>query len=628
MSRRRADKNARRQRRRAGAGGRHLHAVGGTAGERSVGPGLPPPSRTIPPELDGPGSLVEAVRAAASSPEPLDLISLASTIHVTGDARLQDPFSREEPSAPTEELVEALMSIPAWETQLLCRVMAHLSPDDALRRRVRRRQPRHIPGPAWVDDLEALAPVRAALLSDPLGDGENVALELAMPGGGTSVLVVLVDHNAGSWVKDAFTVPVGLEGYSGHMQSIDLGTWLSISPLHLAEAGRILDAAVQHALMMVPRPDGDTWPATLTLLEHVLSQLPAAPAEAEAPLAEEDFEAWAAEADARRDSLLANFVASDHWAWAKDGAELDVADLLLWIHDSFFGNDGIQRVSPTTVEIVMLDLWPRKAVAIGERSRELLPDVLRGWIRHIHSVTGIPDELTQDTLDAVDLHEPELRELLAGEPPPGVAETMARLLAGSGLGDGSPWLAERFSDPAILEDLDDDPLPDEPRSLPEDLPDRVRDHLEAALELAEPVAMEVGGTEARTALRRMTRKLCEADPRLFSRAKVVGRTAGALLWVMTGINELAGYRGEMSVGDLLERVGVSGTVADRGNLLLHSLGWRDRDDASYRVLHPELTVSSKRAGVIRARDWSLDDGTGDRPSATVDASVRQGRLLP
>jgi hypothetical protein len=49
-----------------------------------------------------------------------------------------------------------------------------------------------------------------------------------------------------------------------------------------------------------------------------------------------------------------------------------------------------------------------------------------------------------------------------------------------------------------------------------------------------------------------------------------------------------------SVTELLAAFGVKGSVADRGTAMLQELGWDDADDASARLLHLDLTVSSKR----------------------------------
>ena len=61
------------------------------------------------------------------------------------------------------------------------------------------------------------------------------------------------------------------------------------------------------------------------------------------------------------------------------------------------------------MEILLLDWYPRKIVAEPELLMRM-PDVLRAFIRFAHAESGLDENLTAETLRAVDGFEPEYRE--------------------------------------------------------------------------------------------------------------------------------------------------------------------------------------------------------------------------
>ena len=62
--------------------------------------------------------------------------------------------------------------------------------------------------PVWLAELqETVGGPEAVEVSEPFGDGADVMASVTLPGGHTLVAVVLVEHNLGSIVKDAFVVP-------------------------------------------------------------------------------------------------------------------------------------------------------------------------------------------------------------------------------------------------------------------------------------------------------------------------------------------------------------------------------------------------------------------------------------
>lgn len=571
MSQRRSDKSARRRKRKQRADQPHLQVVGTTSRWRP-----PPPSRSLPPHLDGPDSLPEAVRAAAKQDGPLALLDLASTVLSSADPRLKDPLHGPD-GIPRLGLVEALLAAGAWETDLLCRVMGHLTLDPDVAELVRTSLPHSIPAPPWVGHLDELRVTRGLESSDLLGQSENVVLELALPGGGRACLICLVDHSQGSAVKDAFVAPLSAADYRRRLAESPESEMLLTDRLGLDEVRELLEPAVDHWLTARPWPETDTWPGALALLERTLSDLPDGEADGVEGLT-------ADEADRAREAVVGEFIAGGHFPFAPTGHEVDTAQLVALLHDELF-DEGFESVSPDSVEVVMR-VWDPESRGLTTPAREALPVVLRGWVRFVHGRTGTGSDVTARTLAAIDRSESGFVRRLTSGPMAGVAELLQEYL-GSGLEEGYP-------DPA---DVDTDPLPDEERRLP-DLPVPTLALLDEVLDLAEPVMVDLGGVEARTALRRTAARLAGSDPALFTRGRSAARTAAALTWAVAMVNDLVGRWSGRTVAELLAAFGITGSVAERGTRMLEALGWEDADDATSRLLHLDLTVSSKRAGYL------------------------------
>lgn len=406
MSQRRADKNARRKRRKQRPDGqRQLRAGGpGAAGD-------------IPPELDGPGSVVQMVRDACDDPHPLGLLCGVSSLMSSLDPRVGDALSRDEPRPRLAELTDAFLYLGAWETDVLCRVIAHLTTDAGVARKIRTvLSDRPQMGPAWSHDLGEMEVTGAAMTTDALRDSDDVVLEVSLPGGHRATLITLVDHNLNGAVKDSFAAPVTLADFLEKMQEWDESQFVSSAALDAADARAILESAIEASLRMWPAPESESWPQSLALLEHVVGLLPAGGT---------GYPDWVEDADR---ASARDFLASPEWQWPKEGAEADAAGLLTWIQNGFIGR-GPERVSPVTVEIVMEDLWLRKTEGLSEEAKRTLPDVLRAWTRFVHRRHGIPDELTVETLGAIDSRTPGLLEALKqGTTTPGVADIVAEHL--------------------------------------------------------------------------------------------------------------------------------------------------------------------------------------------------------
>ncbi len=113
----------------------------------------------------------------------------------------------DEDRAQLAEFVESLIGTPLAETTAPLHVVAAMADDDLQRRRIHRELAgRTHPVPELLRRFAEVRVNRAVLMSDAVGDAENVMLDLAEPAAGPATFVVYVDHLLGTLVKDAFLV--------------------------------------------------------------------------------------------------------------------------------------------------------------------------------------------------------------------------------------------------------------------------------------------------------------------------------------------------------------------------------------------------------------------------------------
>ncbi|MGH3815694.1 MAG: hypothetical protein ACRDUV_25125, partial [Pseudonocardiaceae bacterium] len=171
--------------------------------------GRPTPRQRRPggQELD----LVRDVAAALADDHPLVLLELVSSLLAALDPRRRNPFEPSpEPDVPSRaDLVQTFLGVDLLETSALLAVIAELSGDEMLRHRVSREiAARSHALPSWLTDLHRTERAgRVVEVVHVLGDGDNIMVGVALPGGREFTAVVYIDHNMGTLVKDAFAVP-------------------------------------------------------------------------------------------------------------------------------------------------------------------------------------------------------------------------------------------------------------------------------------------------------------------------------------------------------------------------------------------------------------------------------------
>jgi len=544
---------------------------------------------------------------ALAEEHPLSLLAQASTLLAVVDPRNRDPFERpgqERPRLERDELVGTLIEARQAETTALLGAFAAMTPDEVLAARLRRaRAERDDALPAWLYRLGEVQAYRTVEMVHVLGDGDNVMIGVRFPTGEEMAVVVYIDHNLGTVVKDAFVVPESIAELVAFMRAKSGDdTDTAWNDLDGADARVRITEAIELGAMTVPRFETDTWPACRPLVEWIAALLPPGGTGYRRPEWDE----------AAREALTARFLASP-FAGDLDDDHVQLFDQVLWFACDYGPGDPL-RWSPTAVELLLVDWIPRKIVA-DEAYLSKAPSLLRAFIRFCHAERGIRPSLTDQTLAAVDANEADYQRSIRSPRPQGPAA----LLAAMGLvdADGS-WTAEEepldyrelmldslrraVGGEVALDRLDDAPLPDEAFSWA-GIADEAVDAVRAVLGLCDRCCDELLDAEYRTACRRLLSKVAVGDPAVLSRGRP-DTAAAAVCWIVGKANDaFTPSGGGLRVKDLMAHFGLQqGGVSQRATTMLRAGGY---DTDHYRGVDlgsAGLLVASRRRSILQRRD--------------------------
>lgn len=448
---------------------------------------------------------------------------------------------------PLPELLSAF-AVTGPTTGALAWTVAQLVDDDRVRARVARETGnRSVSWPAWLPRIDQVEVLGAAQILDPLRDNTDLIVHVRVAGFDLTA-VVLVDFNLGTVVKDAFInteTPDSFRAlWTTHSVSSDGAT---IEPLAPADARTQIEQAVDTGAITWPPLESDSWPASRPLLNWLLRHLPAGGTAFVRP-------AWSG---ADKESLLERFLGDQSGAALNRSHDRSIVDDLLWYRTDYGYGDPL-RWSPTAVEILLLDWYPRKIV-VGQPYLRRMPAVLRAFVSFAHREAGLTAEQTEMTLAVIDALEDEYRTLISQprrQGPAALLEAMG-VVEPPDLADFRlDLVADHVAGPEALAALDDEPLPDEPfdwTAVPPDLHDRVAE----VLALCDACCDHFFDTEHRTAVRRLLRDAVLGKPRTFGGLGSAATAAAALCWLVARANESAVYPGVVPTRVLMNHFGLA-----------------------------------------------------------------------
>lgn len=542
--------------------------------------------------------LVGDTRRALHAGDSFQLLSMVSGLLAVVDPRSQDPFARargEESDSPTlHELVESFDEVDIPETTALLSVIAEMTKHEMTAARARRAvRSRHHRLPEWLVGLTALTIGRVVEMTHVLGDGDNIAVEVRTGAGDQMTVLVYIDHNMGTLIKDAFVIPEPVETVIDLFEKNAADPDTRWADVDAADARARITEAGELAAMMYPPLESETWPACRPLVEWVTRHLPPDGTGYVRPEWDESD----------RERLAGRFFASPY-ASSLDDVDRDLFDSVLWFACDYGPGDPL-RWSPVSIEMILVDWLPRKVIADpGYLGRA--PDLLRAYVRFCHDERGITAGLTEETLEAIDRWEPQYRAIIEN----GTYESLRFL--DSRLDEWEPpsheelvlaSLAGPVGSEEALWSLDAEPLPDEPFDW-EGIAADISSQVEEVLQLCDRYCDEHLEVEYRTACRRLLARIARGDPEVFRRRARADTAAGAVCWAIGRSNRL--FRSDIYVKDMMAWFGIKGGVSQRAATLLRAAGIdADRFKFHSRLGTPDLLVSSRRASIIGSRDRDL-----------------------
>ena len=405
-------------------------------------------------------------------------------------------------------------------TALLAALVPHVG--DGRASRVRRELDRRGFGalPAWVAVIDRPDVNGVLEQGHALGDGENLAVGLRWPGGEEGAVIVYIDHNMGTIVKDAFTLEAGVEQVARLFEdTADPHSYQR--PAEPAGARARIEDALRSWSMTVPRVTSDTWPACRPAVRWVLRLLPDGGSVPE----------WEEPDEAETRRMVDDFLsAPEAVGVAGDADTADLVETLLWFGQGY-GICDPWRWSPVRVEILLTDWFPRKVVAdVGYMAK--LPEVLAGFVRFAHRRASIADDLTEETLAAIRYWTPEYVEAVADDDRDTGATAVARaLLAASEPQSWSDRVAWELGGAEELALLDDEPWPDETVDwavVPEDLHDRVGE----IAGLVDGTCERLFDREYATLAHRLLSRIAQRSPHALRRRGAASGWAAGILVVL------------------------------------------------------------------------------------------------
>ena len=281
-----------------------------------------------------------------------------------------------------DQVLTGLIDTPTRETAALLAVIAEMLVDDPGRRSRCRgavaERGEHLP--RWIGNLSQAEAYRAVRRTNVFGDVDELVIGMRLDGGYELTVGVGIDHNMLSSVDGAGAVKGPIDEVLAQLE--ETSTDSLVFEMTLADTRAWIEEALERPTFA---PKTDAWPLYRPLVRWLMCRLP-----------EGGERRSAAHWLAATEDLCETFFASDAAAPFTDP---DHRELLLQLFES--GTGDPLRWSPARIERIL----GRTLYLEGSIPLEVVldaPDLLRAFIPFAHAQSGIRDELTSQTLAAID----------------------------------------------------------------------------------------------------------------------------------------------------------------------------------------------------------------------------------
>lgn len=246
--------------------------------------------------------------------------------------------------------------------------------------------------PAWAPRIGRVRVDACWRMADVYGDQASLLCVFGYGQRKHGLLALLDFNHLGGWVKDVFLTgePARvLRELRGDVAHNPIAVLDQVEP---AEARRLLEAGFD-ATEMTWQPEVSEEFRQYRALALARCRALPQPQEAAAEFIEVP--------EGRREALVAEFLASPEARALPDDEAIAFCVRLIVDHGCDYDDGKPLRVSPAKTEIFVHDWVPRKAV-LDDRDRELMPAVVRAWVRWAAARNRLPDEAVAELVEAAD----------------------------------------------------------------------------------------------------------------------------------------------------------------------------------------------------------------------------------
>lgn len=276
---------------------------------------------------------------------------------------------------------------------------------------------RGIEEPTWASELGSAELVDAWVMTDAYGDADAYYASFRYPGREPHVLAAVINRNLGGILRDSFCgFPEG-----DFRAAVTEDPRIQASDVDPGEMAARVIQAIEIGDQYLDNAWSEEFKRFRALLLARMSRLPrtALPDRPEPP------------SDTDREVIIKEFLAG-----LDDGVDLHTAEAIAnrcLEYSCDYSCDGDPfRWSPCEVEGFLVGWLPRKAMLdMGEI--RAMPEVLRAWVRFALERRGLPDDLVEETQEAVKRWMPEFRKAASNPRNFGPAKAITTALLADGV---------------------------------------------------------------------------------------------------------------------------------------------------------------------------------------------------
>lgn len=289
-----------------------------------------------------------------------------------------------------------------------------------------------VPEPIWARAISRPALVDAWISTDELEDQSLLVATFVYERRPPHAVTAILDYNFHGLIRDCAVAADPAKIRQGWTEA----SRMPVRPLDEQALADALAHGIELYDMYLEPPVTEEGHQLMPLLRSRLRLLPEP-----RPIEEPEVP------DEARAEVVDDFVASPEAAGLPEVGGGPATELARWLVDFAcdYGAGDPLRWSPIAVEIVLADWLPRKAI-LEPAEVEVLPEVVRRFVRYAARRKGLADDVIAETLEAVDRFAPDFADGMADDEQAGPAKQLLLELRAAGIDPIDEAAVQRFID--------------------------------------------------------------------------------------------------------------------------------------------------------------------------------------